>query len=121
MPSESQTGAPDRPALPESDSALQLPTRNPNQPQGTVARNNTPGGALAAGRDVSVRVRAVAVSGAMAQLIVDGKPAGPMRPIAMGDQEIGMPIAGARRARWFAVMVVRDGRPLLIGNPIFLR
>jgi hypothetical protein len=79
------------------------------------------GGALAAGRDVSVRVRAVAVSGAMAQLIVDGKPAGPMRPIAMDDQEIVMPIAGARRARWFAVMVVRDGRPLLIGNPIFLR
>ena len=44
-PADAQTGAPDRPALPESDSALSMP-RLTNQPPGSTARANPPGGAL---------------------------------------------------------------------------
>jgi hypothetical protein len=77
------------------------------------------GGALAARRGITVRVHAVDVAGASAELVVNGV-VRMTQPISQADMRIDFALAD-RVCGWIAVNV-RDpaGHPLLIGNPVYL-
>jgi len=77
------------------------------------------GGTIAGEAGLRIRAHAVGVGGASAELVVNGV-AATQSPITGDDAQVEFPLA-PRSCGWAAVNV-RDGegRPLLVGNPIYL-
>ena len=69
---------------------------------------------------IRVAVHVTGVDGALAQLFVDGQPHGPARAVAGADARLSFELPRDAVRRWLAVQVLRGGRPLLIGNPIYV-
>lgn len=76
-----------------------------------------------AGAQVHFEVHVVQVSGKRLAVLLDGKPFAPAADAAIGDadQRIGFDWTSDGRAHWLRAEVRDDaGKPLLIGNPVYL-
>lgn len=81
------------------------------------------GGTLAGGGQVAVRAQVTGTAGAFLELVANGVPAASLRQqILSGNARLSMVLGHALSCGWFAVNVRgADGRPLLLGNPVYLR
>jgi hypothetical protein len=79
------------------------------------------GGALPGRRGVAIRAHVVGAAGASAELVRNGEPVGARQPVGSDDARLTMTLAAGQACGWIAVNVLSgEGRPLLIGNPVYL-
>jgi hypothetical protein len=79
------------------------------------------GETLPGGRNITVRAHIANAAGALAELIVNGVPTGQPQAILAADARLSLSPPVRQTCGWLAVNVrSKDGKPLLIGNPIYL-
>lgn len=79
------------------------------------------GGALSGKGEIDVAVHVRGATGAQAHLIADGTVTRLSRPVSGGDVRLNFKIPRSFAKRWFLITVEASGKPLLIGNPIYVR
>ncbi len=79
------------------------------------------GGTLPGRRRTTIRAHVTGAEGAFGELIVNGQPNGARQPVASNDARLTMTLDARHACGWLAVNVRSSkGRPLLIGNPVYL-
>jgi len=78
------------------------------------------GGSLTGSAPIRLTVHAKGVARARAALIVDGEQHGDDVGIGTSDDRVTLTLPANAARRWIAVTITNAGRPLLIGNPIYI-
>jgi hypothetical protein len=78
------------------------------------------GGSLPGGTPIRLTIHAKGVAGARAVLIVDGQRRDNDVGIASRDDRVTITLPADVARRWIAVTITDAGRPLLIGNPVYI-
>lgn len=69
----------------------------------------------------TIRAHVTDAEGAFGELIVNGQPTGARHPVASNDARLTLTLDARQACGWLAVNVRSgEGRPLLIGNPVYL-
>ncbi|WP_243450844.1 CehA/McbA family metallohydrolase [Sphingosinicella sp. CPCC 101087] len=80
------------------------------------------GETLAGRRQVAIHAVVAGAAGAFAELIVNGQPLGQRRSISSDEAQLFLSLEPGQACGWLAINVREaDGRPLLVGNPVYLR
>lgn len=80
----------------------------------------TMGGSLPGDEPIRLTIHAKGVAGARAALIVDGQPHDEDVGIDTADDRVTLTLPAKAARRWIAMTITNAGRPLLIGNPIYI-
>lgn len=81
----------------------------------------TMGGTLSPRGAIRLKIHARATPGATVEVIGPGGNLLPNHPVARDEERLDLTIPSGVAKAWLAIVIARAGRPLLIGNPIYLR